>query len=123
MFQSLSDSELIVMEYLWSQTTPKTFSDIKSFFDSTTDKNWKKQTLNTFLLRLSKKGYLQIDHQGTKAMYCPTLTADEYYQQYTKKIIQDSFHGSLISFISAFTGKQKLSSSDKEDLLDFLEGL
>lgn len=62
MFQQLSDAEFMIMDYLWSQNTPKTFSEIKSFFDITTDKNWKKQTLNTFLLRLVKKGYLYANH-------------------------------------------------------------
>lgn len=55
LFQTLSDSELMIMEYLWSANIPKTFSEIKTHFDLTTDKKWKKQTLNTFLLRLSKK--------------------------------------------------------------------
>lgn len=55
MFQQLSDTELMIMEYLWSQNIPKTFSEIKAFFEATTNKNWKKQTLSTFLLRLVKK--------------------------------------------------------------------
>ncbi len=31
MFQQLSDTELMIMEYLWAQNTPKTFSEIKAF--------------------------------------------------------------------------------------------
>ena len=38
MFQQLSDTELMIMEYLWSQNTPKTFSEIKAFFEATTSK-------------------------------------------------------------------------------------
>lgn len=41
MFQQLSDTELMIMEYLWAQNTPKTFSEIKAFFKATTSKNWK----------------------------------------------------------------------------------
>ena len=41
MFQQLSDTELMIMEYLWSQNIPKTFSEIKAFFEATTNKNWK----------------------------------------------------------------------------------
>lgn len=62
MFQQLSDTELMIMEYLWAQNTPKTFSEIKAFFEATTSKNWKKQTLSTFLLRLVKKGVLYANH-------------------------------------------------------------
>ena len=98
MFQQLSDTELIIMEYLWSQNIPKTFSEIK-------------------------KRVLYANHQEAKVTYYPALSSEEYYQQYTSQIIQTSFHGSLTSFISAFTGNKKLSASDKEELMDFLKGL
>ena len=113
----------MIMEYLWSQNTPKTFSEIKAFFEATTNKNWKKQTLSTFLLRLVKKEALYANHQEAKVTYYPALSSEEYYQQYTSQIIQTSFHSSLTSFISAFTGNKKLSASDKEELMDFLKGL
>ena len=113
----------MIMEYLWSQNTPKTFSEIKAFFETNTSKNWKKQTLSTFLLRLVKKEVLYANHQEAKVTYYPALSSEEYYQQYTSQIIQTSFHDSLTSFISAFTGNKKLSASDKEELMDFLKGL
>lgn len=56
MFQQLSDTELMIMEYLWSQNTPKTFSEIKAFFEATTNKNWKKQNAEHISTPLSKKG-------------------------------------------------------------------
>lgn len=74
MFQQLSDTELMIMEYLWAQNTPKTFSEIKAFFEATTSKNWKKQTLSTFLLRLVKKGVLYANHQEAKVTYYPALS-------------------------------------------------
>ena len=92
MFQQLSDTELMIMEYLWSQNIPKTFSEIKAFFEATTNKNWKKQTLSTFLLRLVKKEALYANHQEAKVTYYPALSSEEYYQQYTSQIIQTSFH-------------------------------
>ena len=72
---------------------------------------------------LVKKGVLYANHQEAKVTYYPALSSEEYYQQYTSQIIQTSFHGSLTSFISAFTGNKKLSASDKEELMDFLKGL
>lgn len=77
MFQQLSDTELMIMEYLWSQNIPKTFSEIKAFFEATTNKNWKKQTLSTFLLRLVKKGVLYANHQEAKVTYYPALSSEE----------------------------------------------
>lgn len=112
----------MIMEYLWSQNTPKTFSEIKAFFEATTNKNWKKQTLSTFLLRLVKKEALYANHQEAKVTYYPALSSEEYYQQYTSQIIQTSFMV-LNFFYPALTGNKKLSASDKEELMDFLKGL
>ena len=119
----LSKTEYRIMEYFWSTGGKYTFGELMKYFNEEEDKNWKKQTLSTFLLRLVKKGVLYANHQEAKVTYYPALSSEEYYQQYTSQIIQTSFHGSLTSFISAFTGNKKLSASDKEELMDFLKGL
>lgn len=120
MFSALSNSELLIMQYLWQQNIPQTFSQIKEYFVET---GWKKQTINTFLIRLIQKGYLESDHSQSKTHYKVLISADEYYHAYTHQILNESFHGSLTNFISAFTGNQTISASEKEELIDFLKGL
>ena len=66
MFSALSNSELLIMQYLWQQNVPQTFSQIKEYFAET---GWKKQTINTFLIRLIQKGYLESDHSQAKTHY------------------------------------------------------
>ncbi|MDO4276694.1 MAG: BlaI/MecI/CopY family transcriptional regulator [Eubacteriales bacterium] len=123
MDKELSETELLILHFLWLENQPKTFSEIMEYFHTKQNKEWKKQTLNTFLLRLQKKDFLKTDRSSAKTLYIPTLTSEQYYQQFTRKILDDSFQGSLKNFVSAFTGKQKLSQKEKNELLDYIDRL
>ena len=120
---NISETEFLILNYLWSQSEPKTFSQIMEHFNSCEKKDWKKQTLNTFLLRLTKKGYLIADKNAGRALYSPSISSEEYHQQYARQILDESFGSSLFNFISAFTGNKKLSKNEKEELLEYLKGL
>lgn len=52
------------------------------------------------------KGISGTDHSQAKTHYKVLISADEYYHAYTHQILNESFHGSLTNFISAFTGNQ-----------------
>ena len=57
MFQQLSDTELMIMEYLWSQkNTPKTFSEIKAFLKPPQKQKLEKTDAEHISTRLVKKG-------------------------------------------------------------------
>ena len=117
MFQQLSDTELMIMEYLWSQNIPKTFSEIKAFFEATTNKNWKKQTLNTFLSRLIDKGLLERKKEETKAYYGAALTKAEFKQRKAKAILEECYEGKISHFIAALTGNNAITKVDEKELI------
>ena len=119
----ISNTELCVLQYFWKSNEPQSFSQIFEYFNTTGGKDWKKQTLNTFLLRLTNKGYLKKEYQNHKHLYSPTITLEEYNHQYARQVVDESFHSSLTSFISAFTGNQKISAEEKEELMEYLKGL
>ena len=97
------------------------FSQIKEHFAE----NWMEKTDNQYFFDPSdsKGEYLESDHSQAKTHYKVLISADEYYHAYTHQILNESFHGSLTNFISAFTGNQTISASEKEELIDFLKGL
>jgi predicted transcriptional regulator len=111
------------LQYLWSQEEPRNFSQLLTHFNEVAGKNWKKQTLNTFLLRLRKKGFVEAKPVGTKICYIPTISSEEYYHRYARQIVDNSFDSSLKSFVCAFSGNQKISPQEKDELMEFLKGL
>ena len=76
---AMSATEFYILQYLWTRETPATFSEIMVHFNETEHKEWKKQTVNTFLSRLSQKGFLNIDKSGKRAIYIPSVTEKKFY--------------------------------------------
>ncbi len=123
MTNDLSETCMLILEYLWSRDTPAKFSEIMCHCIDKEGKNWKKQTINTFLSRLAKKGLVIVNKSHSKAEYFPALSREQYYQQHAKKIVDESYHGSIKNFVCAFTGYQKLTNEEKNELLNYIERL
>ena len=120
---AMSATEFYILKYLWSRETPATFSEIMTHFNEEEKKEWKKQTVNTFLTRLAQKGFLNIDKSGKRAIYIPSVSKKKYYEDYAQQIIEDSYEGSLKNFICAFTENHKLTYNEKEELLTYVRSL
>ena len=120
---AMSATEFYILQYLWSRETPATFSEIMVHFNEDDKKEWKKQTVNTFLSRLSQKGFLNIDKSGKRAIYIPAVTAEKFYENYAKEIVDDSYQGAIKDFIAAFTAGNKLSAAEKAELLSYIQTL
>lgn len=119
----ISDAGLVILEYLWSRNDPARFSEIMEYCNNVKKKDWKKQTVNTFLTRLAQKGFVRVDKNHPRALYSPTLTQEEYHQKQAREIVEQSFHGSIQAFMCAFTGNHKLTQKEKEELLHYIEEL
>lgn len=119
----LSDAEYELMEFIWKSEHPLTFRDIEDYLAKNTDKNWKKQTLHTYLTRLVEKGALQSSPRiGRRHMYAPSMSKEEYISHWTHSFLDESFSGSLGNFVSALTGDTgKLSQKDIEELRRYLD--
>lgn len=120
---AMSATEFYILQYLWTRETPATFAEIMVHFNEVEKKAWKKQTVNTFLSRLSQKGFLNIDKSGKRAIYIPSVSSKKFYENYAKEIVDDSYEGSLKNFICAFTKGHKLTGAEKEDLFAYIQTL
>ena len=117
----LSQTELFILEFLWAQDEPQGFSSILQYYNEKTKKDWKKQTMSTYLTRLQKAGFLKTDHSDTRKRYYPAISREEYYQDCASCVIDETFQGSLSLFVSAFTGSTiSISISRHYTSLSFL---
>lgn len=116
----LSDTELEIMEMIWSSKCPIYFNQILDFFNNN-GKDWKKQTLHTHLSRLIEKGALDCKNEGRKKAYFPKLTREQLTQRYAKSFLNNAFNGSLNLFLSALAGNKKdCTQEELDELRDFL---
>lgn len=118
---NLSETELEIMEVIWAADRGFTFSELLSFFNNERGKEWKKQTLNTFLVRLIDKGALRSEKIGTKFVYFAINTKMEHIQVWTHKLLDNVFGGSVKGFLTALSGGKKVDSQTMNELKAFLE--
>lgn len=101
----LSHTEFAIMEFFWQKDTPVPFKEILDYFNTEKGMNWKKQTLGTYLSNLRRSGLIDADDKSSKYnMYYYKCSRSELIQNWTKKMVKDSFDGSISNFVTAFTG-------------------
>ena len=99
------------------------FGYIVTYLNETCQKNWTKQTINTFIKRLKDKGLINTHNNIKKRIYYPSLSYTEYKQGEAKELINELYGGSMYTFLSAFSGGQKLDENTANELRKILEEL
>ena len=114
----LTNTELQIMELLWSEKRPMTFREIMDVAKKEWKKEWKVQTLNTFLNGLQKMGMIRAERSMTSPYneYYALCTKEQHIHNWTKKLVERYFGNSFSRFVTAFIGDEKLSDEEKEEL-------
>lgn len=73
---------------------------------------WKKPTTYTVLRKLCEKGLLKNENGVVTSL----ITKEEFYSAKSEQIIEESYKGSLPSFVAAFTKRKKLSAAEAAEL-------
>lgn len=116
----LSEVEMEIMDFFWSKDDKLTFGEIYNYFTENKNKLWKKQTTQTYLTRLIKKGVLTTEKKGNTNLYFPKITKEEYIQNWTKGFLNNVFDGSVKKFLSALSGNSSLDEATIKELKEFL---
>lgn len=119
----ISGAELEIMEYLWESGRPGSFAELLEYFNEEQQKGWCKQTLNTNLLRLRKKGILASEKAEGRQLYTPAVTRKQYERMCAEELLEDFYDGKLQNLIAALAGGDKISKEEKEELLDYIDML
>ncbi|WP_340023499.1 BlaI/MecI/CopY family transcriptional regulator [Paenibacillus sp. FSL K6-1096] len=113
--QKLSDTELELMEAIWASTPPVTSTELLNQF-AQKGRDWKAQTISTFLSRLVDKGFLTSTRHGRLNKYVPGITPEEYKLVETQHVLDGLYQGSVKNLISAMYDGDKLSDDDIDEL-------
>ena len=116
--KKLPDSELEVMQAVWSCAVPVSRKDIEERLKDTYEIAL--TTLLTLLTRLADKGFLHIEKVGRSAQYIPLISQQEYQASQSKRFLDKVCGGSLSAFATALCGSG-LTKEDIAELRDLLE--
>lgn len=114
----LPDTELEVMQAIWSCTAPVARTDINEILKDTHPMAL--TTLLTLLTRLSEKGFIKIEKNGRSSRYFPLVTQQEYLAAQSKQFLHKLCGGSLPTFAAALcdSGLTKKELAQLRDLLE-----
>lgn len=114
----LPDSELEIMQAIWSFEPPVYRTDIESILKEVHP--MAPTTLFTLLTRLSEKGFIKIEKHGRSAVYIPLISKQDYLATQSKRFIDLLCGGSISTFANALCDSG-ISKEDLEELRDLLE--
>ncbi|UTR13638.1 BlaI/MecI/CopY family transcriptional regulator [Salipaludibacillus sp. LMS25] len=114
-FRSLSETEMKVMKEIWKMGRPVKSNELLEIFSKEEEREWKGQTIATFLSRLVDKGVLLIEREGRPNTYVPRLSFKEYKKMEAQNLLETMYQGSIKSFLATLYD-DKISPEELEEL-------
>ena len=116
-FQKLSETEMEVMQIIWESSHPVTSGELLDIFAQNKGKEWKGQTIATFLARLVEKGVLiSTKKQGRVNIYTPRISPEEYKSQEAKSLLETLYEGSVKNFLATLYDGKELTKDEMTEL-------
>lgn len=115
----LPETEFEVMSVIWRNTPPVTTAALMNQLGN--EKGWKLQTLVTLLNRLSERGFLRSEKLGKERTYFPCVKQEDYIQYETALFVERYHDNSLFQLVNAFSGNNKLSKEEIDELSAWLK--
>lgn len=110
----ITETEYLIMKFLWSLDHDATAGEIREHF---AQRNWSKQTVSTFLKRLTKSGYLKMYKiSQSKYYYSILISESEHNIAPIKKVAEESFNNSFGDLICALASNEELSNNEIEKI-------
>ena len=121
--EELTDCEVLVMKVIWHSEEALSIQEITGAVNATYDKDWKVQTVSTFLSKMVKKGYLDMQRKGRYFFYYPLVTEEEYGDREIKKCVELWSNGKIDGLLAAFTRTHKLTEEERKRIGEMLDEL
>lgn len=117
----MTEAELEIMETLWAREEPVVLGELLENFNARTQKNWKKQTINTFLFRMQQENLVRAIEGGRFKRYLPVMTREEYLEDATQRFLEKNYGGSCARMLAMLSGGERPDENEIEALRRMLE--
>ena len=100
--EELTTAESMVMKTIWDHPHEMALQEIMKLTNETYGKDWKPQTVSTYIAKLVKKGFLRMNQSGRNATYEIIIPELSYQQEQSRKFVKFWNRGSVAQFLTAF---------------------
>ncbi|MCH5341899.1 MAG: BlaI/MecI/CopY family transcriptional regulator [Acetatifactor sp.] len=112
---SVSEAEWEVLKALWKLDEKVTQTQLLEQCQKE-GKQWKRQTLNTFLFRLEEKALVKREKGLVWAVY----GEEEFSYLLMKEGIERLYQGKFSRFVAAFSQRNAIDQEDEQELLEII---
>lgn len=118
--QPISDSELELMRIVWARGGRARFAEVMEALVAQ-EKEWKANTVLTFLSRLVEKEMLAVEKRGRLNIYVALLREEDYADSQTRSFLDRIYGGNAGRLVSSLLKQDCLTADDLEELRAFWE--
>ena len=121
--EKLTDCEELVMKTVWDAEEELSLMEVMARVNDKYHKDWKPQTVSTYLAKLCIKNYIQMKRVGRTITYEVLITQEDYKSEQAREFVAFWNNGSLKQFITAFYKDEPASKDEIEELRNAIEEL
>ena len=121
--EKLSNSESVIMKAAWSSGQEISVSDLMKTLEERFGKTYKRTTIQTFLLKLEVKGFVNTVRRGKQAYVQPLVSEKDYMTWLFNSELSFWANGDLGLYLSALSEGTKLIQEDKDRIEKLLKVL
>lgn len=121
--ENLTDCEQLVMKTVWDSEEELSLMEVMQRVNDKYHKEWKPQTVSTFLARLVRKGYLKHYRQGRVFFYQILVPLEEYKGQLTNDYVTFWNHDNADEFLCALSNERPLRQDELERIQKMIDEL
>ncbi len=106
--EKLTTCEELVMKTIWDASEELSLTEIMQRVNDKYHKEWKPQTVSTFLARIVDKGHLRSYRQGRVFFYQILVPLEEYRGQQAKEFVEFWHHNNADEFLRSLMAAREL---------------
>jgi len=111
------------MKCIWDAGRDMSLVETMAALKEKYQKEWKRQTVSTFLLHLIQKGFLTSYRVGRVFYYHQEIDLDAYKKQQTIEFVDFWYSGSIQALFASLKGSKCLPQGEISELKKLLEAM
>lgn len=118
--KKLTPIEEKVMMVIWDSDEKPYLSKIVKEINERYGKDWRPQTISTYLAHLVRKGYLSFERKGKVFLYTPVVDKKSFCKQQLKNMYEYYGNYSFVDFFRIFQDAGLVTDKDVAEMKNML---
>lgn len=105
--EKMTYCEMLVMKAIWESEDVLALRNTTALVNQLYNKSWAPQTVSTFIARLVKKGFIEMERKGRQFFYHPLISIEDYAKKEIASCVDFWCDGRLDVFVEKYLEANK----------------